>query len=548
MKLTHRRQCLALSTILLASAVVACADVGEPGDEEALADTSELATSTNLALNKPVRASSVQTASLPASAAVDGSMASRWSSLFSDTQWIGVDLGSVMTVNHVVLYWETAYASSYQVQTSTDHTTWKTVFSTTSGAGGKADIKFAAVGARYVRMNGLKRATQWGYSLYELKVFNDAASPAPAPSPTTTGTAPAPAPAPVPAPTTTYNLYVSTTGSDSSSGTQSSPFRTIQHAAGVAKPDTTVHVAPGTYTGNVATSAQGSATGRIRYVSETKWGAKIVGTGTEATWTNNGSYTDVVGFDITGSGRLGILNYGSHTSMSGNHVHNLAVSGGCTGSGGAGIVNANYSSSDGDVIGNVVHDIGVPGACNGVQGIYSSNLRGHIYNNIVYRASSFGIHLWHAANNVIIANNTVFANGSSGMGGGIVIGTGDSPGGVVLDNTRVVNNVVYNNPATSIVEYCYSGQSCIGANNTIANNLVYGNGSGISLRVGSASGTITADPQFVNYQANGTGDYRLKSTSPGIDKGTSMYAPSFDIDNVARPRGAALDIGAYENY
>jgi hypothetical protein len=71
------------------------------------------------------------------------------------------------------------------------------------------------------------------------------------------------------------------------------------------------------------------------------------------------------------------------------------------------------------------------------------------------------------------------------------------------------------------VQTCHSylGQSCIGANNTIANNLVCGNGSGISLRVGSASGTITSDPQFVNYQANGTGDYRLKSTSPGIDKG-----------------------------
>lgn len=545
MKLTHSRRCLAVTSLLLASAGVACADVGDSSDEQTLADTSELASSTNLALNKPVRASSVENASFPASGAVDGKMSSRWSSLFSDAQWIGVDLGSIMTVNHVVLIWEAAYASSYQIQISNDHTTWKTVFSTTSGTGGKADIKFAAASARYVRMNGVKRGTRWGYSLYELQVFNDAASPAPAPSPTTTGTTPAPAPAPTP--TSTYNLYVSTTGSDSGAGTQSSPFRTIDHAASVAKPDTTVHVAPGTY-GNVATSTSGTATGRIRYVSQTKWGAKIAGTGTEATWTSHGSYTDIVGFDVTGSGRLGILNYGSYTSISGNHVHNMAVSGGCTGSGGAGIVNANYSSSDGDVIGNVVHDIGVPGACNGVQGIYSSNLRGHIYNNIVYRASAFGIHLWHAANNVTIANNTVFANGSGGMGGGIVVGTGDSPGGVVLDNTRVVNNVVYNNPASSIVEYCYSGQSCIGANNTIANNLVYGNGSSISLRVGSASGTITADPQFVSYQANGTGDYRLKSTSPAIDKGTSTFAPSFDIDNVARPRGAALDLGAYENY
>jgi hypothetical protein len=77
---------------------------------------------------------------------------------------------------------------------------------------------------------------------------------------------------------------------------------------------------------------------------------------------------------------------------------------------------------------------------------------------------------------------------------------------------------------------------------------VYGNGSGISLRVGTASGTVAADPQFVNYQANGTGDYHLKSTSPGVDKGTSTSAPTTDINNVARPLGAAVDIGAYENY
>lgn len=60
-----------------------------------------------------------------------------------------------------------------KVQTSTDGTTWTTVFSTTAGAGGTADIKFTAVSAKYVRMQGITRATQWGYSLYELQVFND---------------------------------------------------------------------------------------------------------------------------------------------------------------------------------------------------------------------------------------------------------------------------------------------------------------------------------------------------------------------------------------
>ena len=342
------------------------------------------------------------------------------------------------------------------------------------------------------------------------------------------------------------DLYVSTSGNDANSGSQSAPLLTIQRAINLAAAGTTVHVAAGTYNGNLTSSKSGTASARIRYISDTKWGAKLIGTGTESTWNNTGSYVDITGFDVTGSGRLGILNQGSYTLISYNHVHNLKVSGGCTGSGGAGIVDANYNASDDDIIGNVVHDIGIPGSCNGVQGIYHSNLRGKIANNIVYRAAAFGIHLWHAANKVTIVNNTSFANGSSSMGGGIVMGTGDSPGGVTLDDTIVSNNIVYGNPGSGLVEYCYSGQNCIGTRNIVSNNLVFGNGTGVVLRVGTATGTISADPQFVNYQADGSGDYHLKSTSPAIDKGTSTNAPSNDLDGVTRPQGAGIDIGAYE--
>jgi glutamate synthase domain-containing protein 3 len=50
----------------------------------------------------------------------------------------------------------------------------------------------------------------------------------------------------------------------------------------------------------------------------------------------------------------------------------------------------------------------------------------------------------------------------------------------------------------------------------------------------------------VAYQANGTGNYRLSSSSPAIDRGTSTSAPRVDLMMVARPHGAAIDIGAYE--
>ncbi len=65
---------------------------------------------TNLALNKTATASSLENASYPAADAVDGNLSTRWSSAFSDPQWLEVDLGSTQTICQVVLNWETAYA------------------------------------------------------------------------------------------------------------------------------------------------------------------------------------------------------------------------------------------------------------------------------------------------------------------------------------------------------------------------------------------------------------------------------------------------------
>jgi photosystem II stability/assembly factor-like uncharacterized protein len=116
-------------------------------------------------------ASSIQDASSPASNAIDGNAGTRWSSAFSDPQWIYIDLGSSMTVNEVVLTWQAAYATAFQIQVSTDATNWTTVYSTTTGNGGTDSISFNATSARYVRMYGTQRATAYGYSLFELQVF-----------------------------------------------------------------------------------------------------------------------------------------------------------------------------------------------------------------------------------------------------------------------------------------------------------------------------------------------------------------------------------------
>jgi glucose/arabinose dehydrogenase/type 1 glutamine amidotransferase len=128
-------------------------------------------TGTNLALNKPATASSVESAAYPASAAVDASTTTRWSSLFTDPQWIQVDLGQSYSIDRVRLVWEAAYGSAYQIQTSPNGTTWTTVRSVTGGNGGEDDNTGLNATGRYVRINGTARGTAWGYSLFNFEVF-----------------------------------------------------------------------------------------------------------------------------------------------------------------------------------------------------------------------------------------------------------------------------------------------------------------------------------------------------------------------------------------
>jgi beta-glucanase (GH16 family) len=127
-------------------------------------------TSTNLAQGKPTTASSTENAGTPASAATDGNTGTRWSSAFSDPQWVRVDLGATHSISRVALNWEAAYAKAFQIQTSNDGSSWTTIYSTTTGAGGNQSINVSGSG-RYVRVNGTQRATQYGYSLWEFGVY-----------------------------------------------------------------------------------------------------------------------------------------------------------------------------------------------------------------------------------------------------------------------------------------------------------------------------------------------------------------------------------------
>jgi beta-glucosidase-like glycosyl hydrolase len=127
----------------------------------------------DLAMDQPATASSVQpdtgTDYLPYYAA-DGDPGTRWSSASSDPQWLEVDLGSPQNICGIGIEWEAAYATAFSIQVSNDNSTWTTVYSTTDGTGGNEAFP-VSVTARYVRMDGTARATQFGYSIFEFQVY-----------------------------------------------------------------------------------------------------------------------------------------------------------------------------------------------------------------------------------------------------------------------------------------------------------------------------------------------------------------------------------------
>ncbi|MFF0324851.1 discoidin domain-containing protein [Nonomuraea angiospora] len=151
------------TSLVFVALVLATALVGGAGAAQAVADPL-------LSQGKPVTASSAENAGTPASAAVDGNAATRWSSAFGDPQWLRIDLGGTAAISQVVLSWEAAYARAFQIQTSADGLTWTTVYATGTGTGGTQTLAVTGSG-RYVRMYGTARGTTYGYSLFEFQVY-----------------------------------------------------------------------------------------------------------------------------------------------------------------------------------------------------------------------------------------------------------------------------------------------------------------------------------------------------------------------------------------
>jgi parallel beta-helix repeat protein len=386
---------------------------------------------------------------------------------------------------------------------------------------------------------------------------------------------------------TTY--YISAEGDDSADGHNPGyALRTFARANSIAKPGDTFLVLDGTYSvangSSIDLTSSGSPDAYITYKAANPYKARIgefnCGADTRencALLTMRGSYIIVQGFDIDGSATTsshGIFVYGDHVRILENKIHDTVPV--CArGLGGAGISSGSYTNVDTEVIGNVIYrnrltqQCPVPPKVRG-QGVYlASSGGGIVANNLIIDNGGDGIHFAHAASRYAIINNTVLNNGNRGM----VITASDAPAGAFhsADYFLVANNIFAHNKSYGIYEARSSsagGKAEVGTHNLYSNNLFYSNNTADLNScpyknkntnnwcfevTGRAASSLIDEPRFVRYTGDSRGDYRLKSSSPGVAKGATClvradgtrFQPP-EVDGNGLKRGVMLSIGAFE--
>ncbi|WP_244178637.1 beta-N-acetylglucosaminidase domain-containing protein [Streptomyces rubellomurinus] len=125
----------------------------------------------DLALGATATSSGDETPNFPASAVADGDPKSRWSSPAKDDAWVQLELPQATRLGAAVLHWQAAYAASYRIQVSADGSTWTDAAAVDNGKGGDETVRFDAPGVRFVRMQGVARATKYGYSLWGIELY-----------------------------------------------------------------------------------------------------------------------------------------------------------------------------------------------------------------------------------------------------------------------------------------------------------------------------------------------------------------------------------------
>jgi hypothetical protein len=417
------------------------------------------------------------------------------------------------------------------------------------------------------------------------------ATPVPTASPTAAPPTATPVPNATPPPPSIGKLYyVAINGNDSNPGSEAQPFRTIAKGASLLAPGDTLLVKPGTYAEslmyNIPSGTDWNKPVTIKAYDPANRPIIKPNPGADRVLhfqTYRGQvqrYIVVDGFVLDAANTtydtVKITVGANHIRLMNSEVKNAPNQG---------ILTSELGSDYNEFINLDIHDNG-----NDTQfdhGLYISTSGNVIDHCLIHHNAGYGIHIYsgdpaYKPNNNVAKNNTLYDG--QGRHGGMIISVGDgnlaynnllynTPTGIEVgydaSNSKVYNNVVYgltggtsgasngigifvySNGTSSIYNNIVSKNSGVGIRNLAAgttlikNNLAYQNSQDIS-NGGPAtmSGNITGrDPLFINVASH---DYHLQAGSPAIDAGATVAEAQADADGIARPQGAAYDIGAYE--
>lgn len=365
-----------------------------------------------------------------------------------------------------------------------------------------------------------------------------------------------------PALATTY--FVSAIGSDSNTGTQTRPFRTIQRAADLVNPGDRVIVNDGTYRGSdsdstpiVTINRGGNERNYVIFQSANKWGAKLDGQNRRSAGIAFGkgvSYVRIQNFEIYGiatgapGGAVGIdlENAGRFINIVGNNFHDIGKI--CTDS--AYGQDAIFGATTHDIVieQNFIHDIGrfAPGenGCMPLSSYYQNHDHGiyiasgssyTIQNNVFYNnARGWSIQLYpHALSHITIVNNT-FAAPNPYREGQILVGA-------AIASSVISNNIFYQPKIAGIdFDFVTGFQGLTVSNNLSTNELYVYNKTPIGVIYVKNRTNREAVTVLIDLGVN----FHLKTGSPAIGAGEHSNAPASDYDGVTRSNPPC--IGAYE--
>jgi parallel beta-helix repeat protein len=343
-------------------------------------------------------------------------------------------------------------------------------------------------------------------------------------------------------------------GSDSASGSISSPWRTIGHAWSSVPAGSIINVRAGTYSGSISLMGRSfgasnpvtlraypgeSVTLRTSvYIAETSGvrveGFQITNPSGDGIKISDAADIEILNNTVSGCGNQGILVVGNNTSGR-TYSSNVQIwSNRIYGNG------ANGSSM-------YNHAVYYGGAGNDNDGIRHGTVGGVIANNVFYdQPTGYHLQIGPQADGLIVTNNTFTTASSSNPNTGtaiIIWGLGNqfSPRNIVVAN----NALAYN--ANMGVHGSGSGPAM--STNVVRSNLGFANPNGdfvpqygsstvFTLGSGNVSGQ---DPRFVD---RGSRNFRPQAASPLIDKADPAYAPATDASGKARVNRP--DIGAFE--